>query len=172
MSAYVTQTDLENQFGAARVAQVFSVVNPDGTSTGTADATTIAYAIRMGCAEVDRILLGVLGDSMPFNPDPTQIPDTLKQIAGIIVMHAGVLRLPEAMGGAGGDPKKSPYFVDYERARADLKEVRKSEQRLDGSAQPANVGGDIENALPTTQQPWFFIPDPSSGCGGFGSGGY
>ena len=169
MSAYVTQQDLEDQFGAARVAQVFSVTNADGTNTGTADATALAYAIRMGCAEIDRVLIGVHAADMPF---AAPYPDTLKQIAGIFVMHGGLVRLPECYGGAGGDPRKSVYASDYERARGDLVEIRKAMQRLSTTTPPANVGGQIASSLPVLQQPFFFVPDPSTGRGGFGSGGY
>lgn len=165
MSAYVTQSDLEQQFGAERVAQAFSVIQPDGSSTGTADASALAYGIRMGSAEFDRVVLGVYGDSMPF-ADP--VPDTVKQIVGIFVMHGAMLRRPEYAG----DPKKSPYFSDYTTARADLEAIRKAQQRIAANIAPANVGGEIANSLPVSQQPFFFVPDPTTGRGGFGSGGY
>ena len=165
MSAYVLQTDLEAQFGADRVAQAFSVVQPDGSYTGTADPAALAYGIRMGSAEFDRVAIGIYGDSMPI-PDPA--PDTIKQLVGIFVMHGAMLRRPEYAG----DPKKSPYFNDYTTARADLEAIRKAQQRLSTTLTPANVGGQIANSLPVSQQPFFFVPDPTTGCGGFGSGGF
>lgn len=165
MSAYVTQSDLEQQFGVERVAQAFSVILPDGSSTGAADPASIAYGIRMGSAEFDRVVIGIYGDSMPF-ADPA--PDTVKQIVGIFVMHGAMLRRPEYQG----DPKKSPYFADYQTARSDLEAIRKAQQRIAANIAPANVGGEIANSLPVTQQPFFFVPDPTTGTGGFGSGGY
>ena len=167
MSAYLTQSELEQQFGADRVAQVFSVTLPDGSSSGTADADSLAYGIRMGSAEFDRVAMGIYGDSMPFT---APFPDTIKQIVGIFIMYSGEAR--RRVEYYAGDPKKNPYYFDYVTARADLDAIRKAQQRLSTTVTPANVGGEVTNALPASIQPFMFNPDPSTGRGGFGSGGY
>jgi len=165
MSAYVDQNDLEQQFGADRVAQAFSVIASDGSSTGAADAGAVAYGIRMGSAEFDRLALGIYGASMPF---AAPYPDTVKQLVGIFVMHGAMLRRPEY----NLDPKRSPYLADYMQARADLAEIRSAQQRIAKTLTPANVGGQVATSQPSNQQPFTFVGDPSTGCGGFNSGSY
>lgn len=159
MSAHVTLSELEAMFGADRVAQVFSVTLPDGSSSGAADAAAVAFGIRMGSAEFDRATFGVYPDGLP---DP--VPDTVKQLVGIFVMHGGMMRRPEYAD----DPKKSPFFSDYVTARADLSEIRKATQLVSRTVSPSNVGGQLTHANPEGAQPFYFMPDPDTGDGGFG----
>ncbi len=166
MSAYVDQSDLELQFTAQRVAQVFSVQASDGSTVGTVDADSLAYAIRMGSTIADRILIGAYAASMPF-PEPYL--DALKQCVGPLVMHEGMIRRPEYFG---TDVKTLPYHAAACQAREDLKEMRNAIQRLDLTIKPANVGGQLTTSQPSNQQPWTFIADSVSGRGGFNSSGY
>ncbi len=159
MSSLVTQSELELMFGAERVAQVFSVILPDGSSSGEADADAVAFGIRMGSAEFERSSFGVYPDGLP-----TPVPDTVKQLVGIFVMHGGLMRRPEYAS----DPKKSPYYADYVQARADLAEIRKATQLISRAVSPSNVGGELAHANPDGAQPFYFMPDPGTGDGGFG----
>jgi hypothetical protein len=153
MSAYVDQADLESMFTVERVAEVFSVQAVDGSTTGVADAATLDGCIRMGCAEIDRILMPVHDLT---GPAFSTKPDTLKSLAGIMVMHRGTLRRPEYAS----DPKKSPYYEDWKQAREDLKEIRTSLQRLSPAQDPANVGGMVSSSNPVEAQPFYFLPNP------------
>lgn len=166
MSELVTQADLEAMFTAERVAEVFSVHDATGASTGIVNATALTMAIRMGSAEAERVLMGVYGAHFPY--DSTTCPDTLKQLVGILVMHQGMLRRPDCMA----SPSKSPYFESWKQARADLKELREGLQRLSKTDTPANTGGQIKHNAPSSVQPFTFVGNPHTGEGGFNSGGF
>lgn len=165
-SPLVTQADLEAMFTAERVAEVFSVLDATGATSGAVDATSLAFAIRMGSAEAERILMGAYGSSFPFTS--TTCPDTLKQLVGPLVMHVGMLRRPAMMA----RPKDSPYYEAWAQARVDLKEMREGLQRLSKADLPANVGGQVSNGNPTSSQPFVFVADSRTGSGGFNSGSF
>jgi hypothetical protein len=162
----VNQDDLEESFSAERVAEVFSVQAADGSTTGIADADALAFAIRMGSAEVARLLIGA-GYAIE-DMDATTCPDTIKQLALPIVMHRAMLRRPEHLK----DPKSSLYFEAWQQARADLKELREAKQRVAAATPPANVGGEIATNNHTSVQPFTFLADSRTGEGGFNSGGF
>lgn len=164
-TALVTQSDLELQFGAERVAEIMSVVASDGSSTGAANATVLAYAIRMGSAEAMRVLLPVYGR---YSWDSTTCPDTLKQLVGILVMHAGALRRPEYARKI----EESPYFGSWKQARADLKDLRDAYQELDKAQPPANSGGQIATNAHPDVRPFTFLASATTGEGGFNSGDF
>lgn len=166
MYAFVDQSDLELMFTVERVAQVFSVQAADGSTSGTADPTRIAHAIRMGSAEAARILMPV--NDMAGPSFTTPLPDTLKQLVGPLVMHWGAMSRPEY----NGDPKTSPYQAAWEQARKDLKEVREAYQRLAKDQKPANIGGQIAMHAPLAVQPFTFLGNASTGDGGFNSGSF
>lgn len=161
----VNQTDLESAFTAERVAEIFSVQAADGSTTGI-DPNSLAYAIRMGSAEVARLLIGA-GYDVEAMTEVT-CPDTIKQLALPIVMHQGMLRRPEYMS----DPKKSPYYEAWVQARKDLDELRKAYQRIAKDTPPANVGGQVTSNAHTAVQPFTFLGDPRTGKGGFNDGGF
>lgn len=157
MSALITQADLELQFGPERVAQVFSLTGPDG-STGSVDSATLVLAISLASAEAERVIWG----AYPATLSP--VPDALKQLVGILVMRNGMMRRPEHCRLR---PEEVPYFNEWKQARADLKELREGFQRLPAPAPaPKNVGAQVQGPA------FVFTPDASTGTGGFAGGGY
>lgn len=166
MSELVTQADLEAMFTAERVADVFSVRDATGESTGEVDSASLTMAIRMGSAEAERVIMGAYASSFPYTA--ATCPDTLRQLVGILVMHQGMLRRPGMIAA----PETSPYFKVWQQARADLKELREGFQRLSTTDLPANVGGQVANHLPVAQRPFTFVGNSSTGEGGFNSGDF
>jgi len=166
-TSLVDQADLESAFTKERVAEVFSVQDVSGVTTGVADAASLAYAIRMGSAEVARMLIGAGYDVEAMTP--ATCPDTIKQLALPIVMHQGMLRRPDFLGKA---PKDSPYFAAWEQARKDLDELRKASQRVAKDIVPANVGGSFTTSARPYQRPHTFLADPTTGKGGFNDGSF
>jgi hypothetical protein len=166
-TSLVSQTDLESAFTAERVAEVFSVQAADGSTTGVADATSLAYSIRMGSAEAARLLIGAGYDVEAM--DATTCPDTIKQLVLPLVMHNGMRRRPEYMGKPIADV---PYHEEWKQARADLKDLREAKQRVSAATPPANVGGQVRTNAYTTVQPFTFLGDPRTGTGGFNDGGF
>lgn len=162
--AFVDQNDLEMQFSKERVAQVFSVQDSSGNNTGVVDPTTLTYAIQMGSAEAVRILIGAYGDAMPF---VAPFPDTLKQLVGPLVMHAGFKRRPEY----NGKPEESPYFQDWKQARADLEKLRTSAQRLD-TTRPGNVRAVVQTSRPDGFEGGYFAANMQTKRGGFNDGDF
>lgn len=162
----VTQADLEFAYTAERVAEVFSVQAADGSTTGEADADSLAYAIRMGSAEAARMLIGAGYDVESMDAD--SCPDTIKQLVLPLVMFAGMRRRPEHTV---KPPEQVPYFQDWKQARADLKELREARQRVSADIKPANVGTTHSTSAHTSVQPFTFLADPSTGRGGFNDGG-
>ncbi len=163
--SFVTSDDLVQQFTAERVAEVFSVQDSSGATTGIADATALAYAIRMGSAEAERVLLGAYGSVMPFT---APYPDTLKQLVGPLVMHAGFKRRPEYRG----KPQESPYFEDWKQARTDLDQLRIAMQRLSKELQPANTGVSVKQTRPATITKGGYFNADGNGEGGFNGGDF
>lgn len=166
MSEWVNQDDLEKAFTPEKVAEVFSVQQGDGSSSGAADAAALTYAIRMGTAEIERVILGAYAGKLDYIA--TTCPDTLKQLVLPCVMHQGMLRRPEFMR----DPKQSPYFEVWKQAREDAKGLREGYQRIAANVDPANVGGQITNSAPTVRKPHTFLADPRTGKGGFNDGSF
>lgn len=166
MSAWVDQTDLEKAFSAERVAEVFCVQDAQGVSSGTPDNAVLAYAIRMGTAEIERLILGPYAGQLEYTA--ADCPDTLKQLVLPCVMHQGQLRHPDFMK----DPKTSPYFEAWKQAREDTKALRDGYQRIAAGVKPANVGGQIMQSSPTNQRPHTFVADPRTGRGGFNDGSF
>jgi hypothetical protein len=163
MSAYITQADLVAQFTAERVAQVFSVQSPDGSSTGAVDSTSLNWCIEKGSAEVDEVLFSIhSSDHLAVVPDP------VKEIAGVFVMYRGMLRRPEYRG----DLNNLPYRQDYLDARERLMKMREAYLRISRDHSPANVGGLYATGLPESVGPFVFSPDPLTGSGGFNNGDF
>jgi phage gp36-like protein len=163
MSTYVTQADLEAQFTAERVAQVFSVQAADGSTTGSVDSTSLNWCIAKASAEVDEVLFGIHSAA-----DLATVPDTIKEIAAVFTMYRGTLRRPEYRG----DLKSLPYRQDYEDARDRLMKMREAYLRMSRDYPPANVGGQYTTSLPESVGSFVFNADPSTGTGGFNSGDF
>jgi hypothetical protein len=127
--AYVDQTYLESLFGADRVAQVFSVIGVDGTTTGTVDSARLATCIAAASAEFDGLMLGAYPEGWTGT-----VPDAIKRWVGIFTMHTGMLARPEY---STARREQVPYFTDWMQARADVKEVRQGLQRVTVDRVPA-----------------------------------
>lgn len=161
--SYCTQVDLEARFTAERVAEVFSVATSSGETTGTADSTAVAAAITDACAWVGQFLIGIHQSQMPFGT----IPPVVKMYACDATMFFGMRRRVEHRG---KKPEETPFYFEFSMAQAGLKQVREGLLRIDKDLPPANTGGSVASSTPPTLKPHFFVPDPSTGTGGFNSG--
>lgn len=100
----------------------------------------------------------------------TTVPDSLKEIVGVFAMYRGMMRRPEHRG---SDPKNIPFRQDYLDARQRLVDVRKAFGRLSATETPANTGGELKsNRVDDGEDSFCFIKDPTTGKGGFSSGGF
>ena len=170
-TAYIAQSDLEARFGVERVAQVFSVIQPDGSYGSSADATAVAAGIADGCAELDE-LLGVVYVT-PFLPLPSGGYDgAIVEIASVFTMYRAAIRRVEYQPSAKDAP--GIYEVAYNRALKRCEEIRLDKRRLQNQTQitPANVGGQFTNSAPDPiqQESGMYFSSTSAGQGGFNNG--
>jgi phage gp36-like protein len=170
-TAYIAQSDLEARFGVERVAQVFSVIQPTGSYSSSADSTAVAAGIADGCAELDE-LLGVVYVT-PFAPLPGGGYDgAIVEIACIFTMFRAALRRVEY------DPtqKDAPglYERPYRLALKRCEEIKLDKRRLQNQTAivPANIGGQFTNSAPDTvqQDSGMYFSATSAGQGGFNNG--
>lgn len=157
------QTELEAEFTAERVAQVFSVQSVDGTTTGAVDSSSLQRCARMAWGEVTQLLFPVYTEDQL---DP--VPDAVMEVWGIFTMYRGLRRRPEY----NGDPKAIPMRDDYLDARKRLDAMRDARARISADETPANAGGSYHNHHPEPTQPFTFLGNAETGEGGFNSGGF
>lgn len=156
---YVTQADLEARFTAERVAEFFSVLSGDGSSTGVVDPDSLEAAITDACAEFDEIVSTeyLAAFEVPYEP-------SIVEIVSIFAMFRGVMRRPEYSSWS--KPDLRPYERDYIAAVKRAKEIKSGERRLSRTLDAANVGGKLINFAPEAVQPAYFSPNPTTGEGG------
>ena len=167
MAVYVVLADVESRFTKERVAEVFSTQAADGSTPGTADATAFLAAATDASAEFEEIL-GVTY----VTPFVTPFDAAIVEIVAVFTMFRGArLRRPEY---ATGDAKTTgPYDADYRLALQRAFDLRDNKRRLTNQAiKPATVGGAQTIYLPDAVKPGYFLPNPTTGEGGFSSGTY
>lgn len=155
--AYHTQADLESRYTAERIAELYSVQAPDGSTTGVADATALAATIADVDAEIDSILGGVF--TIPLAP----VDPVLVGIACDLNPWTAIKRRPAMLA----DARNRPYLDRYTDAIAKLKEIRNGERVISATKAGANVGGEVANDQPITET-FYFIRDRATGAGGLG----
>lgn len=161
---YCTQSDLEARYTAERVAEVFSVQDADGATSGTASGAAVVTACTDASAKVASYLIGVHSDAMNFG----SVPELVKYHACAIAMYLGMRRRPEI---GAMKAETVPYYRDAQDAVAELKLIREGILRVSKDLKPANAGGSVASQLPTELQPsGTFITDPTTGNGGFEGG--
>jgi len=170
-TAYIAQSDLEDRFGVERVAQVFSVIQADGTYGSAPDADALAAGIADGCAELDE-LLGVVYVT-PFLPLPDGDYDgAIVEIACTFTMYRAASRRIEY--DALQKDTMSPYERQYNRALKRCEEIKLDKRRLQNQTfiTPANIGGQYTNSAPDPilQQSGMYFSSTTAGPGGFNSG--
>lgn len=156
---YVTQSDLETMFGADRVAQVFTAVSLDGSSTGIVDPDRIAQAITMASAEFDGLMIGAYP-----SPWTQPYPPLVVRYVAILTMHQGMLARPEC---SAMQRENVPYYNDWAQARDDIKELRKGLMRVNAETKPAQISkaGVYRPASSTAPTPSYF--NGPNGMGGY-----
>lgn len=163
--AYTTQVLLERRFTKERVAQLFSIQQDDGSSTGVVDAATLDACIADASAEFDSILGPVF--PMPLSQVGGVWDPVIVEIVSIFTMYRGGSLRPEFTSVVGQATKVRPYADEYKDALARCKEIKSGQRRLAGNAPPPkNQGGEVivNNPSPNAD-PMYFWPN-SDGTGG------
>lgn len=163
--AYTTQVLLERRFTKERVAQLFSIQQDDGSSTGVVDASTLDAVIADASAEFDSIIGTVF--PMPLSQVNGTWDPVIVEIVSVFAMYRGGSLRPEFAMVLGRGEKVRPYADEYKDALARCKEIKSGQRRLAGNAPPPkNQGGEVvvNNPSPNAD-PMYFWPD-STGRGG------
>lgn len=161
---YLTQTDLENRVGAARVLQLFDDNNDGSLSAG--ELSILNEKLESAEGEVDSRLMrawSIDGITALAGED-----SAVKLHASWIALAFASERKPEFLG-AGGI---GPYKEQYDRAIKFFEKLSKGRQRSNGESaagQGSNVGGNLQPTLPTGTSRFVFSPDNDNptGHGGF-----
>lgn len=157
--AYTDQSKLEARFGADRIAEVFSARLPDGSTTGSADATAVAAA----CADADAEIDERIGTAYATPVSP--VPASLVEIASIIAIWRGMMRHPELLN----DKTAKPFETQYRDACKRLDEIHDGKRRLDASLVSKTGGARVNSENVEVARPFYFTPDPAgAGSGGLG----
>lgn len=157
------QAELEAEYTAERVAQIFSVQAVDGSTTGVVDSASLQRCARMAWAELTQLLFPVYTEA-----ELDALPDAVMELWGVLTVYRGLRRRPEYRG----DPKAIPMRDDYLDARKRLEAMRDARARISPTVTPKNAGGQVRTSAPEASQPFMFNGNQSTGCGGFNSGDF
>lgn len=162
---YVTQADLVARFTAEKVAQLFSVQQPDASDSGAVDSTAFTAIAGDAGTEFEEIM-GTEFD-VPFAAESGGGYDpAIVEIVAIFTMFRAASRRPEY---SAADHKSAPYAREYHLALTRCHDIKAGKRRLVGANRKlaANTGGQTKSNQPDGIAPYFyFVHNPNDGTGG------